>query len=264
MQLCDRASGTLIPPLAADYLIYNRVWRSGAADDINQMCGRYYRRSDKQRIAEAFHVGNLDELMLETAPSYNIAPTSRQPVIVQDWDSGERALRIMRWGLIPCWAKDAKIAASTINAKAETIATAPAFREAFKSRRCLVPADGFYEWQKIDAKTRQPYAIGLQNGSMFAFAGLWERWKDRQTGQFLETYTIITTDPNELMQPLHPRMPAILAPKDYERWLAPADPYGPPMDLLRPYPAEEMKAWKVDAKVGNVRNDEPGLCVEAL
>lgn len=228
------------------------------------MCGRYYRRSDKQKIADAFHVGKIDGLVLETAPDYNVAPTSKQPVIVQDRESGERELRIMRWGLIPFWSKDAKIAFSTINAKAETIAKAPAFREAFKSRRCLVPADGFYEWQKLDAKSKQPYAIGLRDGAMLAFAGLWERWRDKTTGEPVETYTIITTDPNGLMQPLHNRMPAILAPKDFERWLAPFDPARPPLDLLRPFPAEEMRAWKVDAKVGNVKNNDPGLCVEAL
>jgi putative SOS response-associated peptidase YedK len=228
------------------------------------MCGRYYRRSDKQRIAEAFHLGGLDELLLETAPDYNVAPTSKQPVIVADRETGERELRIMRWGLIPFWSKDAKIAFSTINAKAETIATAPAFREAFKTRRCLVPADGFYEWKKLDAKTKQPYAIGLRDGSMIAFAGLWERWKDKTSGEPIETYTVITTDPNELMQPLHNRMPVILAPKDYQRWLDQSDQKRPPTDLLRPYPAEEMTAWKVDARVGNVRNNGPELCVEAL
>src|ERR1700748_2514184 len=115
----------------------------------------------------------------------------------------------MRWGLIPYWSKDAKIGFSTINAKAETIATSPTYREAWKRRRCLVPAEWFYEWQKIDAKTKQPYSIALKDESLFAFAGLWERWKDKATGKALETYTIITTDPNELVAPLHDRMPVI-------------------------------------------------------
>ncbi|UWZ85160.1 SOS response-associated peptidase [Occallatibacter riparius] len=117
--------------------------------------------------------------------------------------------------------------------------------------------------QKIDAKTKQPYAIGLKDGALFAFAGLWDRWKDKATGQALETYTIITTDPNELMEPLHNRMPVILRPEDYGRWLEPGEPSHLPVDLLRPYTSDEMTAWKVNARVGNVRNNDP-LCVEAL
>jgi putative SOS response-associated peptidase YedK len=134
------------------------------------------------------------------------------------------------------------------------------FREAFKRRRCLVPADGFYEWQKIDAKTKQPYAIALADGSPLAFAGLWERWTDKATAQPLETYTIITTEPIELTAPIHNRMPVILAPKDYERWMASADPAQLPVDLLRPFDADKMISWKVSATVGNVRNNEPSLC----
>ncbi len=123
----------------------------------------------------------------------------------------------------------------------------------------MVPAEFFYEWKKIDGKTKQPHAISLQNGALFAFAGLWDRWKDRETGQELETYTIITTDPNDLMEKIHDRMPVILAPRNYERWLAPADPARLPVDLLKPYPAEEMKTWPVGKAVGNTRNDDPGL-----
>jgi putative SOS response-associated peptidase YedK len=165
----------------------------------------------------------------------------------------------MRWGLVPFWAKDGKMAFNTINAKAETITTSPTYREALKRRRCLVPADWFYEWQKVDAKTKQPYAIAMENAELFAFAGLWDKWKDKATGQTLDTYTVITTDPNELMEPIHNRMPVIVPPKDYSRWMAPADPAHLPVDLLRPYPADEMKAWKVSRAVGNVRNNSPGL-----
>ena len=154
----------------------------------------------------------------------------------------------------------AKVAFSTINAKAETITTSPAYREAMKRRRCLVPADLFYEWQKIDAKTKQPYAIGMKDGSIFAFAGLWEMWKDKATGQSLQTYTVITTDPNELMASIHNRMPVIVAPKDYERWMEPGDLSRMPVDLLKPYPAEEMTAWKMSPAVGNVRNNSAALC----
>ena len=225
------------------------------------MCGRYGRRADKQRIAEWMQTHNTDVFDDSyLAPSYNVAPQSFQPVVRLNRESGQRELAIMRWGLVPYWAKDAKVAFSTINAKAETITTSPAYREAMKRRRCLVPADWFYEWQKIDAKTKQPYAIGLKDDSIFAFAGLWERWKDKTSGQALETYTVITTDPNELMEPIHNRMPVILAPKDYERWLQPGESSLLPVDLLRPYPAKEMNAWKVSSAVGNVRNNSPELC----
>lgn len=228
------------------------------------MCGRYGRRADKQRIAEwmqAHDTNVFDDSYL--APTYNAAPQSMQPVVRLDEDSGQRELALLRWGLVPSWSKDVKIAFSTINAKAETVATSPAFRESMKRRRCLIPAEWFYEWQKIDAKTKQAYAISMKDESVFAFAGLWDRWKDRQTGQTLETFTIVTTDPNELMEPLHNRMPVIIEAKDYGRWLDPGNPARLPVDLLRPYDAERMKAWKVSARVGNVRNDDPE-CVEAL
>lgn len=223
------------------------------------MCGRYGRRADKQRIAEWMQAHNtsvFDETYL--APSYNVAPTDFQPIVRLDRD-GQRELTVMRWGLVPYWAKDSKIGFSTINAKSETVTTSPTFREAMKRRRCLVPAEWFYEWQKTDATTKQPYAISLRDDSLFAFAGLWERWKDKAKDLVLETYTVLTTDPNELLEPIHNRMPVILAPKDYQRWLEPGEPAHLPTDLLRPYPAEAMKAWKVGSAVGNVRNNAPEL-----
>ena len=224
------------------------------------MCGRYGRRADKQRIAEWMQTHKTDVFDDSyLAPSYNVAPQSLQPVVRLDSETGERELTIMRWGLIPFFAKDAKIAYSTINARAETVATSPVFREPMKRRRCLVPATGFYEWQALDKKSKQPWAIELVDGNLFAFAGLWDRWKDKATGQPLETYTIITTDPNELLEPIHNRMPVILSPQDYSRWLDPGEPSQLPIDLLRPYPAEEMRAWKVSAAVGNVRNNGPEL-----
>ncbi|HTV53332.1 MAG TPA: SOS response-associated peptidase [Terriglobia bacterium] len=226
------------------------------------MCGRYYRRSDKQRVVEAFRVGVPPSFGI--LPSYNVAPQTYQPVIRLNQENSAREIALMRWGLIPFWAKDAKVGYSTVNAKDETVTTSAMFREAIKHRRCLIPADGFYEWKPIDAKTKQPYAIGLKDGTLFAFAGLWERWTDKATRLPLETFTIITTGPNELTAPIHDRMPVILAPKDYERWMAPADPAQLPIDLLRPYDADQMKAWKVGAAVGNVHNNMPDLCVESL
>ena len=224
------------------------------------MCGRYGLLADTQAIAEAFNaeLGEVTDAF-EARPSYNIAPQTFQPVIRLNEETGKRELIMMRWGLVPFWSKDAQISYNTINAKAETVATSPAFREAWKRRRLLVPAGWFYEWQKSDAKTKQPYAISLKDGSLFAFAGLWDKWTDKATGQPLVTFTIITTAPNELLEPIHNRMPVILAPENYERWMAPAEPSHLPVDLLRPYPAEEMKAWKVSAAVGNVRNNRPEL-----
>ena len=162
---------------------------------------------------------------------------------------------------MPFWAKDAKMSYSTINARAEEVASKPAYREALKKRRCLVPADAFYEWQRLDAKTKRPFAFALASGEPYAFAGLWESWWPREQADAppLETFTILTTDPNPLMEPVHNRMPVILEPKDYDRWLDPGDPARPPVDLLRPYPAERMKAWPVSDRVGNVRNNAPDL-----
>jgi putative SOS response-associated peptidase YedK len=228
------------------------------------MCGRYGRRADKQRIAEWMQTHNTDVFDDSyLAPSYNVAPQSLQPVVRLSSETGERELTIMRWGLIPFFAKDAKIAYSTINARAETVVTSSVFREPMKRRRCLVPADLFWEWQKIDTKTKQPYAIALQDDSLFAFAGLWDTWKDKATDQTIDTYSVITTDPNELISGLsiHDRMPVILHRLDYERWLAPAEPSQLPIDLLKPFPAEGMKTWKVGSAVGNVRNNNPELLI---
>jgi putative SOS response-associated peptidase YedK len=167
-------------------------------------------------------------------------------------------MALLRWGLVPFWAKDAKFGYTTINARAEEVASKPAYREALKKRRCLVPADAFYEWQRIDAKTKNPFAIALRSREPYAFAGLWERWSPKE-GEALETFTIVTTDPNELMETIHNRMPVIVEKGDYDRWLEPGDAEHPPVDLLRPYPAEKMVAWPVSARVGNVRNNDAEL-----
>lgn len=220
------------------------------------MCGRYVRRSDKQKIAEHFAVHGPS--LPDFGPSWNVAPQTFQPIVRLNRDTGERELVLMRWGLIPYWAKDEKIGLRTINAKAETITTTPAFREAIKYRRCLVPADAFYEWLRISEKVKQPFAIAMRDRQPYALAALWEKWKDRKAGTELLTFTVVTTDPNEVVQPLHDRMPVIIPAKDYERWLR-ADPDRPPIDLLRPYDADKMTAWAVNKDVGNVKNDTPDL-----
>jgi putative SOS response-associated peptidase YedK len=222
------------------------------------VCGRYVRKSTRREIARWFEA----EDAAEWGASYNVAPQTFQPVVRLNRDTGQREIALLRWGLVPYWAKDAKIGLSTINAKAETVATAPAFRDAFKHRRCLVPADAFYEWQRIDKKTKHPFAFAMKSGEPYAMAGLWERWQSKE-GEALETFTILTTDPNKLMEPVHNRMPVILEPRDYARWLDPGDPARPPVDLLRPFSAEEMVAWPVSDRVGNVRNNDPQLLDKA-
>jgi putative SOS response-associated peptidase YedK len=220
------------------------------------MCGRFARKSTQQVLADWFGVELED--MPWFAPSYNVAPQSVQPVVRLNRDSGRREFSLLRWGLVPFWARDAKVGYSTINARAEEAATKPAYREALKKRRCLVPADAFYEWQRLDKKTKHPYAIALKSGEPCAFVGLWERWQPKE-GAPLETFSILTTDPNALMEPIHNRMPVILEPRDYVRWLDDGEQARPPVDLLRPFPAEKMAAWRVSERVGNVRNDDPLL-----
>lgn len=223
------------------------------------MCGRYYRQSDKQRIAEAFHLGDLPDDFVLPDWDYNVAPTTFQPVIRQSRHTGERELALMRWGLVPFFTKqlsDVK-GVSTINARAESIVTNPTWRAPFQKRRCLVPADGFYEWKKVDAKTRQPYAFALRDGGPLAFAGLWDAWKDPR-GNWLLSFSIVTTEANELMSTVHTRMPVLLHPRDYERWLCSEDER-PPVDLLRPYESSAMRASACNPMVGNVKNNGPEM-----
>jgi putative SOS response-associated peptidase YedK len=233
------------------------------------MCGRYGRRGDKQFIAEHYQIrrheydGMPEEHPYAFAPSYNIAPQTMQPVIRLDHETGERELAVMKWGLVPYWSKTPKIPYSTINADANKLTMSGVWREPFKHRRCLIPADWFYEWPVIDGQ-KQAHAFGLQDGSTFAFAGLWDRWKNNQTGDVLESYAIVTTDPSEWMERYHDRMGVILEPKDYQRWLEPGEPSHLPIDLLRPYPEEQLKVWRVSNDVGNVRNNWPELIEPVL
>jgi putative SOS response-associated peptidase YedK len=224
------------------------------------MCGRYYRKSDKQKIAEGFHVSKVDDFPLPPW-DYNIAPTTMQPIIRANRDTGERELVQLRWGLIPFFTKqisDVK-GISTINARAETVAKSPTYREPLKKRRCIVPAFGFYEWKKLDAKNKQPFAFDLANGKMLAFAGLWDAWKDPANGKWLQSYTIITTEAHELMAPIHERMPVILHPGVYDRWLDREETHRPPSICSARSPADEMEAFEVSKDVGNVKNNSAEL-----
>ena len=223
------------------------------------MCGRYVRQSDKQRIAEAFRTKVAPEDLI--APDYNIAPATFQPAIRLNRDTGEREMVQMRWGLVPYFAKSASEfkGFSTINAKAETVQDKALWRRPFEKRRCLVPADGFYEWQKLDAKTKKPFVYTLTQSQPFAFAGLWDAWKDAATGEWLQTFAVITTIANELTGQVHDRMPVILHARDYDRWLERGQAHQLPVDLLRPYEAEAMRAEPCSPAVGNVRNNGPEL-----
>jgi putative SOS response-associated peptidase YedK len=220
------------------------------------MCGRFARRSTREVLAEWFGVDL--EGASTFAQDYNVAPQSVQPVVRLGRDSGAREFALMRWGLVPFWANDAKIGYSMINARSEEAASKPVFREALRNRRCLVPADAFYEWTRKDQKNKQPYAIALKSGEPYAFAGIWESWRPKE-GAALETFSILTTDANDVLEPIHNRMPVILETKDYNRWIDPSNAERLPVDLLRPFDAERMAAWPVSARVGNVRNNDPEL-----
>jgi len=193
----------------------------------------------------------------DITPRYNIRPGQNVVAIRQDKDSGARFADRLKWGLIPSWAKDEKIAYKTINARSETVDQKPSYRSAFKRRRCLIPATGFFEWKKVEGG-KQPYNIRLKSGGIFSIAGLWERWEKGPAGA-LETFTILTTTPNPLVAEIHDRMPVIL-PKDiHGDWLNPAIEGKTLKDLLVPYPADQMELWPVTTLVGNSRVDEPGL-----
>ncbi len=226
------------------------------------MCGRYVRRGDKQYIAEHFAARNSLDGILIPDWDYNVAPSTFQPVIRQSRETRERELTVMRWGLIPFYTKALSQVKgfSTINARSETITTSRIWREPFKKRRCLVPATAFYEWKTLDKKTKQPFVIGLTNTAMFAFAGLWDAWKDEQD-KWLQSFSIVTTEANELMSQIHSRMPVILHERDYDRWLEREVTDQPPIDLLRPFESDLMDMHRANSKVGNVRNNGPEMLV---
>lgn len=221
------------------------------------MCGRYTDLLTWAQIVDLYEITSGEIAPNDFRTSYNVAPTQRAPVVRLGAKGRESAL--LRWGLIPAWAKDKSVGYKLINARAEGIATKPSFRSALKSKRCLVIASGFYEWKKL-ATSKQPYWIGFTDRRSFAFAGLWERWTDRASGEHIETYTIITTEPNGLCAPIHNRMPVILDPADYERWLSAETP---PEDLLRPFPVAEMAAYPVSTWVNKPANNDP-RCIEPL
>lgn len=218
------------------------------------MCGRFTLRAPADQLALLF---GLSEAPI-TAPRYNIAPTQPVGLVRMNPRSQSRAWALAIWGLIPSWAKDPSIGARMINARSETVAEKPSFRAAYKRRRCLIPADGFYEWQKVGSR-KQPHFIGMADDGPFAFAGLWEHWAGPD-GSELESCTILTTEPNDMLASLHNRMPVIVDPLDYDDWLGsggddPRDHMAILPHLLRPYPADQMKTYPVSTYVSNARNE---------
>ncbi|MBC1241835.1 SOS response-associated peptidase [Nostoc sp. 2RC] len=220
------------------------------------MCGRFTLNQPVEALAKIFDVQQLPDLPAE----YNIAPTQKVAIVLQNPESKKREFQQLHWGLIPSWAKDPGIGAKTINARAETVAEKPAFRSAFKHRRCLVLADGFYEWQRQQGK-KQPFYFRLQDGQPFAFAGLWERWQS-PSNEEITSCTILTTAANELLQPIHERMPVILDPQDYDLWLdSQVQTPQTLQQLLRSYPAAAMTAYPVSTLVNNSRHNSPECIV---
>jgi len=221
------------------------------------MCGRFSLFSTGELIADQFGVVVDHDL----EPRYNIAPTQPVAAVRLTADGSTREFTYLTWGLIPSWAKDPKIGSRMINARSETVAEKPSFRAAFKRRRCLIPATGFYEWQKIGSG-KQPMFIHATDGNPFGLAGLWEIWQSAD-GSVVHSCTILTTEPNELMASIHNRMPVIIEPEDYSMWLDPGPDPQDAQHLLRSYPAQKMEAYPVSAAVNNPRNENP-QCIQPI
>jgi putative SOS response-associated peptidase YedK len=221
------------------------------------MCGRFTQTSPIQSLRTLFDFLEGPELPVR----YNVAPTQTVAAVRLSASHPGRELALLRWGLIPSWADDPKVGNKLINARCETAADRPAFRDAFRLRRCLIPADGFYEW-KTEGRQKKPFYIRRQDGKPFAFAGLWEHWEAPEKPA-IESCTVLTTNANELVQSLHDRMPVILTAPDYARWLDPKTTAEEAAELLRPAPARDMTMYPVNPCVNNVKQDD-ARCIEPL
>ncbi|MFO0847736.1 MAG: SOS response-associated peptidase [Gemmataceae bacterium] len=219
------------------------------------MCGRYTLSATPEAVAGHFNLSGVEPLQ----PRYNIAPSQLVAVIGLKPDGARRGLVRLKWGIVPHWENDPDKGFKPINARSETILTKPFFRDAFKSRRCLIPADGFYEWM-ADGKKKRPHHIRLKGSGLMGFAGLWDRWTDGT--RTLLSCCLITCAPNELVKPIHDRMPVILDPMDYADWLNPEMPVDDLLGLLTPYPADQMEMVAVGSAVGSPKNDGPE-CLQA-
>lgn len=221
------------------------------------MCGRYTLTTPEDELVEVFGVPPVE---FEYQPRYNIAPTQVVPVVAEDEEG--RRMGLLRWGLVPHWADDPSIGSRMINARSETVADKPAFREAFRRRRCLVPADGFYEWEKREGGAKVPHWIHRPSRRPFAFAGLWERWRAPE-GELLHTFTILTTDASPSLRTIHPRMPVIVPEESWRTWCDRDAPAGELRELLKPFPDEALTEHAVSGRVNTPANDDPGLIESA-
>lgn len=217
------------------------------------MCGRVTQKSDKRL---ALGLVTVDLVEGPFVPRYNGSPGQRLLVVRQNPDTGERTLDPLLWGLIPHWVNDPNGGRRPINAKAETVAALPHFRDAYRRRRCLLPVDNFFEWQGVKGN-KQPFAVGLKSGEPFALAAIWENWQKPGTDEWLRTFAVITTGANELVRGIHDRMPVIIPPIAYERWLSPHEP--DPRDLPVPFPSEPMTLWPISKRVNKVENDDAAI-----
>ncbi len=217
------------------------------------MCGRVAQTKNPVEYGSMLKI-DFTRGIPNAPPHYNGSPGQDYLIARSHPETQDTTLDLIRWGLLPSWAKDRKIAWKLINAQAETLDKKPSFKKAFEKRRCLVPVDGFFEWKKI-GKRKQPYMIAMVDRAPFTLAGLWENWKDPESGEWVRTFTIITTDANELVATIHDRMPVVIGPEDRERWLK-----GPnPKELLKPYPAKQMTMWPVSPDLNSPKNDRPDL-----
>ena len=225
------------------------------------MCGRFFLQRDPAGLATYFETTNATP---NHPASWNVAPTQGSLVVRRNPGDGARSLDGLRWGLVPRWAKDDAGAARLINARADGVASKPSFRDAFAKRRCLVPADGFYEWRQEGPGPKQPYAVALRDGAPMALAGLWEGWKQPDVG-WLRTFTIVTTEANPMLSALHVRMPVILGRADWPAWLGERDAESVALlDLLRPCPDDWLRAWPVDKRVNRVAENDAALLHHAV
>lgn len=224
------------------------------------MCGRVTLKTSPQKIAKKFGVLLSREQEEGTRPRYNITPGQGLLTVWDDRDAGWRMADYFHWGLVPRWATDVKIGFQLINARSETAAEKPSFRHAMRYRRCLFPVDGFYEWRR-EGKLKEPHYFQVDDGALFGIAGLWEVWQSPDGSEILSC-SILTTSPNERMAEIHDRMPVILDPADYDRWLDPALQHAEEVaDLLKPFPAERMSRYRVSSAVNSAKHDGPELIV---
>jgi putative SOS response-associated peptidase YedK len=230
---------------------------SAGGAKANAMCGRIIQSSGPLRLAIVEGLDVSDSRLGNVPRRYNAAPRQELMVIRQNHKTGERSLDLLNWGLIPHWCSDPRGGRKPINAKAESVSKLPTFRDAYALRRCIVPVDGFFEWRAIrGAWGKQPYAIAMKNGSPFGLAALWENWSNPNTGEWERTFAVITVPSNELVGQIHNRMPAILKPESYKRWLS-LEP--DPHDFLISYPPEAMTMWPISRRVNKPENDEPSI-----